>query len=214
MKRILCFATLLATMLCLHSCGDGEDISNNENGDGIVNGHEYVDLGLSVKWAACNVGAAKPEDAGDYFAWGEVSPKENYTMENSITYGDATITDVAGNPQYDAACARWGAGWRLPTKEEMQELMDHCTYEWTVRNGVSGALFTSGKNGKSIFLPAAGYGEGAAWNSTGTEGIYWTATPYEYNSCYAYCANFSMLGGVLLDAFFRDLGRTIRPVTE
>ncbi len=210
---MLCFATLLATMLCLHSCGDGEENSNNENGNGTVAGHEYVDLGLSVKWATCNLGAAAPEEYGDYFAWGEVSPKETYTMENSTTYGDATVSDVAGNPLYDAARAQWGAGWRLPTREELQELLDNCTYEWIVRNGVAGALLTSEKNGRSLFLPAAGCREGATSTSVTADGYYWSATPYEYNSCYAYTLAISMLD-TTVDAWFRDLGHTIRPVTE
>uniref|UniRef100_UPI0025B2398C PEGA domain-containing protein n=2 Tax=uncultured Muribaculum sp. TaxID=1918613 RepID=UPI0025B2398C len=82
-----------------------------------INGHEYVDLGLSVKWAACNVGASSPEDYGNYYAWGETATKAEYTESNSKTYGK-TMGDISGNPQYDAARANWGGTWRLPTKAE------------------------------------------------------------------------------------------------
>ncbi len=206
MTRIICYATLLATLLSLQACGN----EDNEN-DGTVQGYECVDLGLSVKWAVCNIGATAPEDYGDYFAWGELSPKETYTMENAVTYGDATLGNIAGHAQYDAAQALWGDGWRLPTKAELHELLTLCTYEWTAQNGVFGARFTSTKNGNSIFLPAAGCRDGSALSYDGSDGYYWSATPYEYNSCYAYTLNVTATDTVV-DGWFRDVGRTIRPV--
>ena len=110
-----------------------------------------MDLGLSVKWAAYNVGAENPWEYGDYFAYGETEPKDEYTMENCLTY-EKSIPDLAGNPEYDAATANWGDGWRLPMKSEIQELIDNCEWEWTELEGVSGYNVT-GPSGNSIFLP-------------------------------------------------------------
>ena len=88
----------------------------------IINGHEYVDLGLSVKWATCNIGAETPWDYGDYFAWGETEPKDDYSSGNCLTYG-IELPDISGDPEYDAARAGWGGTWRMPTGTEMDELI-------------------------------------------------------------------------------------------
>ena len=77
---------------------------------GELNGHEWVDLGLSVRWATCNVGSSVPSGYGDYYAWGEIETKMEYTEENSVTYG-VELGDISGNPQYDVATANWGEGW-------------------------------------------------------------------------------------------------------
>ena len=115
MKRVCLFMTLVCMMMV--SCKpDGSD-GKPDGGNGKDEGHGYVDLGLSVKWATCNVGATSPEDYGHYFAWGERCPKEEYTRENSLTYRK-DMSDIAGNPQYDAATANWGGNWRMPTKNE------------------------------------------------------------------------------------------------
>ena len=131
---------------------------------------EYVDLGLSVKWATFNVGASKPEDYGDYFAWGETEPKETY---NWATYkwcqGTAnTFTKYCSNSQYgnadykttldpedDAAIVHLGGDWRMPTIEEWMELKQNCTWKKITINGITGCQVTA-KNGNSIFLPRAG----------------------------------------------------------
>ena len=135
--------------------------------------HEYVDLGLSVKWATCNVGASKPEDNGNLYAWGETEVKEQYTMRTSKwgspfslkkyninseqgTVDNKTTLDL----EDDVAHVTWGGNWRMPTREEMDELHDNCTWEWTTINGVNGYRVTSKKQGytnRSIFLPASGY---------------------------------------------------------
>ena len=125
-----------------------------------INGHEYVDLGLSVKWATCNVGANKPEDYGDYFAWGETETKSSYRENNSITYGK-NYSDIGGRSRYDAARANWGGTWRLPTKAELEELENKCTWKWTTQNGVNGYKVT-GPNSKSLFLPAANIRSGSS----------------------------------------------------
>lgn len=101
-----------------------------------INGHEYVDLGLpsGLKWATCNVGANSPSEYGDYYAWGETTTKTSYTYENSKTY-NKKIGDIGGNASYDAARANWGGTWRMPTKEEFDELLNKCTCTWTTQGG-------------------------------------------------------------------------------
>ena len=88
------------------------------------NGHEWVDLGLSVKWATCNVGASRPEQYGNYYAWGETTTKSEYTRDNSKTMYK-NLGDISGNAQYDAARANWGGSWRMPRKAEFDELRKH-----------------------------------------------------------------------------------------
>ena len=149
-----------------------------------INGYAAVDLGLSVLWATCNIGADSPEDYGDYFAWGETETKDSYTSSNSVTDG-VEMGDIAGNAEYDAATANWGSKWRMPTKDECQELIDSCTWEWTTENDVNGYLVT-GPNDNTIFLPAAGYRRGSSLNLAGEYGFYWSSTPYESNTNLAY----------------------------
>lgn len=97
---------------------------------GCINGHNYVDMGLpsGLKWATCNVGASRPEDYGDYYAWGEIQTKSEYTVENSLTFG-RNIGNISGNSRYDVACAQWGSSWRLPTFTEIEELQNLCKWE-------------------------------------------------------------------------------------
>ena len=202
MKRVCLFMTLICMMM----------VSFKPDGsDGKHEGHEYVDLGLSVKWATCNVGATSPEEYGDYFAWGETSPKEKYTEKNSLTYG-IQMSDISGNAQYDAARANWGGDWRMPTDEEMQELIDECTWTWTTQNGVKGHKVT-GPNGNSIFLPAAGSRDGSSLDDAGGSGYYWSSTPYGALDDIAH--GLSFLSG-LHDMYYgsRDQGRSVRLVVE
>ena len=112
-----------------------------------------VDLGLpsGTKWAAYNVGAVRPMETGNYYAWGELEPKGEYTEANSLTYG-MPFDDISKNKQYDVARAKWGGNWRLPTKAEAEELRKECTWTQKTYNGVDGYVVT-GPNGKSIFLP-------------------------------------------------------------
>ncbi len=163
---------VLMTSLFFISCGRASNTSS-----GKVQGHEYVDLGLSVKWATCNIGADEPSDYGDYFAWGETTTKSEYFIENSQTNG-ISMGSICGDPQYDAATANWGDSWRLPTKAEIEELKDKCTWTWTEEDGHNGYKVT-GKNGKSIFLPAAGIRYGMVVFDGGNYGDYWSGTPYK-----------------------------------
>lgn len=179
---------------------------------GVINGHKWVDLGLSVKWATCNVGAKKPEEYGYYFAWGETLPKSTYTEENCKTYGQE-LGDISGKLAYDAARAFWGGSWRIPTKEEMQELLNNCTSEWTTVNGVNGRKYTSKINGNSIFLPAAGNRYGSSLNLAGYNGEYWSSTPNESITYYACYLDFYS-GDFILGWLKRGLGFSVRPVTN
>ncbi|MBP3455146.1 MAG: protein kinase [Alistipes sp.] len=178
----------------------------------MYNGHDYVDLGLSVKWATCNVGASSPSDYGNYYAWGEMAVKLKYNDENSTAYNQ-TIGDIAGNPKYDAARANWGGSWRMPTKAEMQELIDKCTWIWTSQEGRNGYRVTSKINCNSIFIPAAGYKYGSSLNVSGKCGYYWCSMPYEksiQSSCYL-----SFHSGIHYVSWsYRYYGQSVRPVSE
>ena len=222
MKRVCLFMTLVCMMMV--SC-------KLDGSDGKHEGHGYVDLGLSVKWATCNVGAASPEDYGDYFAWGETETKSEYTEGNSATYG-LSISELqsqgyiggtyllrfingAGNlnPQYDAAAANWGGDWRMPTKAEQQELLNNCTWTWIRQNGVSG-YNVEGPNGNSIFLPAAGCRYGSSLNNAGSFANYWSSTPIDDNyGSYAYNLNFGSVCQYVYGIRF-DYGFSVRPVVE
>ena len=174
------------------------------------NGHKYVNLGLSVKWATCNVGASKPEDYGNYYAWGETSTKSSYTSDNSKTNGKS-MGDIKGNSSYDAARANWGGKWRMPTESEMQELIDRCNWIWTTQNGVKGYKVT-GPNGNSIFLPAAGFRNGSSLFCAGSYGYYWSYTP-DGSLDRAYSLDFNSDGPVM-DFLYRYYGFSVRPVLE
>lgn len=188
-----------------------------------------VDLGLSVRWASYNVGATAPEEYGDYFAWGEISPKDDYTLQTYQYWTDydgdgylgadecAEFDDISGNPQYDAATANWGSFWRMPTAEEIEELIDNCTWDWTTLNGVTGMRVT-GPNGNSIFLPAASYRYGTSSYDVGSEGCYWVPTLFFGDINAAYCLCFNRKGFVSyfgdLSVCGRDYGLSVRPVIE
>ena len=188
---------------------------------------QYVDLGLpsGIKWATCNIGATKPEEYGDYFAWGETEPKTTYDwstykwcQKSSTTqtkhctnskYGAAdnkTVLDLAD----DAARANWSGQWRMPTDEEWQELIDNCTWTWTTHNGVNG-YEVKGSNGNSIFLPAAGYYYLDDLCSAGSNGYYWSSSLYAVGPSDA-CNVYFNPGDVYRGCDYRYYGRSVRPV--
>ena len=128
--------------------------------DPTVSAGQVVDLGLSIYWASCNLGAEKPEEYGDYYAWGETKTKDKYWEDTYSFFDNNTqqyinIGDNISGTEYDAATVNLGTEWRMPTKDEMQELIENCTWVWQQLNGINGYLVT-GKNGNSIFMPAAG----------------------------------------------------------
>ena len=191
-----------------------------------LNSHEYVDLGLSVKWATMNVGAKTPEEYGDYFAWGETTTKSTY---NWSTYkycngSSSTLTKYNIKSSYgtvdnktkldlsdDAARVNWGGSWRMPTDAELTELREQCTWTWTTQNGVNGYKVISKKNGKSIFFPAAGDRGGSLYNDAGSYGFYWSSSLDTANPNYAYYLDFnsSYAGWYSYDRYY---GRPVRPV--
>lgn len=200
--------------------------------DNTLNGHEYVDLGLpnGTLWATCNVGADEPEKYGDYFAWGETSPKEKYEW-TTYTYcfnGDnQQLTKYCNNTNYgyngfadnllelliedDAAVANWGGGWRMPTGTEWHELFQNTTYTWMVQNGVNGMRFV-GSNGNSIFLPAGDrLGENND-NNIGNFGFYWSSTLYTAPSNVAVFFYLQYNGVCGCNGEWRCRGLSVRPV--
>ncbi|MCQ2233188.1 MAG: fibrobacter succinogenes major paralogous domain-containing protein [Paludibacteraceae bacterium] len=210
--------TLLAGLF-LTSCGLSSRVVGAGNYDSTS---EVVDLGLSVKWAACNLGATKPEDYGNYYAWGETKPKATYTTDNSkwddVAYDvlkSKGVINSRGNlmSKYDAATANWGAGWRMPTLDEIKELENRCRWSWTTMNGVKGYKVT-GPSGKSIFLPAAGYhyGYGSVSHSVGSHGFYWSSTALD-DSGYA-CGLYFYSDGYDWYGNTRGHGHSVRPVSE
>lgn len=178
---------------------------------------QSVDLGLSVKWAACNLGATKPEGFGNYYAWGETKTKSSYDGDNSENSYDLRrrgVIDGRGNltTKYDAARATWGGKWRMPTEDEFDELLDRCTWTWTEQKGVCGYKVV-GPSGRSIFLPAAGLRYGTSSIFVGSNGLYWSSTAYESSSLDAYNLYFDS-GSKSTGYNYRRNGRSVRPVSE
>ena len=204
---------------------------STSSASGSENGHEWVDLGLSVKWATCNVGADSPGGYGDYFAWGETSPKSSYTWENlryrvsGDSYDNVTFSKYVAEGKYgtvdsrtrlelsdDAARQRWGGSWRMPTREEFQELVDKCRWSWTTEGGHAGYKVT-GPNGRSIFLPAAGYRYGSSLLNAGEYGYYWSSSLGTSDSSSAGSLDFNGGDHNVLD-YYRYYGHSVRSVTE
>ena len=188
-----------------------------------INGHEWVDLGLSVKWATCNVGATSPGDYGDYYAWGEISPKSRYDWSNCFdcldskgkrwgVYKQGSIYQIIPTSSHDPARQNWGGSWRMPTESEIKELKDKCIWKWSVRDGHDGYLVI-GPNGKSIFLPAGGYKDGTGFKYVGKYGGYWSSSLSTSNSCRSRSLCFSD-GHYNVYNIYRRYGQSVRPVTE
>ena len=152
---------------------DAEKESEEQKGEEIsVTSGDYIDLGLSVKWASCNVGANNPWEFGDYYAWGEHEVKDVYVESN---YKGPKDRQTISGSAWDVASWELGLPRRMPTESEYNELIANCTYESVVINGVEGGKFTSKKNGNSIFLPAAGWKLDKLYKD-GKEAIYFAGT--------------------------------------
>lgn len=179
----------------------------------MINGHEYVDLGLpsGIKWATCNIGASSPSDYGDYFAWGEITTKDTYTKENSKTW-EKELGEISGNPEYDAARANWGGSWRLPTDTECKELLNKCTWTWMSQGDHNGYKVT-GPNGNSIFLPAAGCRLGSSLSLAESDSYYWSSTPFESHTQFACILHFDSIY-LYVGLSPRFYGQAVRPVSE
>lgn len=149
------------------------DNSASREPDGVLNGHCYVDLGLSIKWAEANVGAEADTLVGDYFAWGEIDAKERYAEDN-YTYIGHKQHSIERKRKHDAATNGFGRGWRMPTKDEVTELVEKCSWELEATEGRCGYRVT-GPNGNSIFIPADNASEDAVpmvtlWSSYSVDG--------------------------------------------
>ena len=179
--------------------------------DDISDDISYVDLGLSVKWSTCNLGANRQSDYGSYYAWGETAVKTVFTKDNSKTF-KVRMGNISSDIRYDVARAILDGDWRLPTKGEMDELVEKCRWEWTSIDGHNGYRVT-GPNGSSIFLCAAGWRFGTSDNDTSNSGYYWTSYAFESNTRYAYALYFGR-GGVEVGKFYRYNGGSIRPVKD
>ncbi len=169
-----------------------------------TNGHSYVDLGLpsGVCWATSNLGADNSSDIGDHFAWGETSKKYEYTQNSyNLSLGNNTLS--LGN---DAAASQWGGTWRTPTKDEWQELINNCHWSWNETG-----YRVTGKNGNSIFLPAAGYSKGSSRFKEGERGDYWTSSPVGSNKAYEFVIKSDVHN---IESDSRFYGLSIRPVTN
>ena len=226
--------TCAVTMLCLMSAvASAQELSKNP-AIGRENGHEWVDLGLSVKWATCNVGAVSPASYGNYYAWGETSTKSDYGwgslkyctdtssdhFNKYVLYSQSKYWSGSGGPDNktrldlsdDAARQNWGGDWRTPTMAEWEELDTKCTWTWTTRRGKNGYEVT-GKNGNSIFLPAAGYFFESSLLFDGSRGNYWSSSlstdgPFlVLEMCFG-------PGGHRMCGSRRDSGQSVRPVID
>lgn len=217
MKKIFLCLLSFAMLSSITSCEKEATVEPSVNEE---NGYEFVDLGLSVKWATMNVGATKPEEFGNFYAWGETVPKTSYTKENYIYTDAPEVLPLSA----DAANVNWGGAWRMPTHEELEELLYKCTWTWcwdyAGKEGLFGYLVTSKVNGNAIFLPSTGsYGQ-EWYGSDMTEGYaeYMTSTllpgvTSNYCTCmYFYYQDYDF--NTTYDWYPGDVhrGRTIRPV--
>ncbi len=257
LNYIKCLATDLSATACLSNWVDGVSPSGVfiKNPDttwptgtsgipegwtvyptGLPSNAEAVDLDLpsGLKWATLNVGAYSIEESGNYYAWGETEPKDNYswgtykfelgtdftgpfskyvTRPNYGTVDNKTVLD----PEDDAAQVNWGGNWRMPTDADWVELMDNCTWTWTTDtgtdNGTYGMRVTSNTNGNSIFLPAAGSRLGDELSNGGSYGYYWSSTLSQVGSDLPWYVYFGA-SGAGREHYGRHLGRSVRPVCE
>lgn len=220
-------AALVLVALCPAATLMGQ--GKAENAATSCNGHACVDLGLpsGLKWADVNIGAKAPEDGGQYFAWGETKAKDMYDWSNhTLCQGsNACLTkycdvDERGTkdgksvlePVDDVASVQWGGAWRIPTRAEFQELIDNCEWTWVEVNGKHGYQ-VKGKNGNSIFLPAAGWGFGKNVGFVDVNGYYWASTCYSHDHSSAdYLHIYDEYKGV--HEYGRCVGHSIRAVCK
>ena len=180
-----------------------------------------IDLGLSsgTKWACCNVGATAPEDYGGYYAWGETEEKAVYDRSTYEYYQNDSYLDIGNDiagTQYDVAHVKWGDFWVMPSLDQIKELEDECQTQWTTKNGISGWLFT-GKNGSTIFLPAAGGYWGEVLRGSRGNGYYWSSiqkiTDWTSDTVCACCIFFNSYQ-LSWYGSERSGGQSVRPVSS
>lgn len=191
--------------------------------------NKLVDMGLSVKWAAWNIGATMPSDYGNFYAYGEIEPKSDYSvatykwanpeydpdqfMDEWEQYYKLGSTMTGTN--YDVAHVKWGEQWRMPTREEWKELIENCNWTWTAIDGVAGCKATSVINGNAIFFPAAGNMVGKEHTHDQLGCFYWTSSEYDgepYEECRNYRANMDATYHAADGYDYPDVGFTVRAV--
>lgn len=226
--RVTANAYGTCTITCAATDGSGVkaecQVTVKNDNSGTIDGRDYVDLGLpsGTLWATCNVGASKPEEYGDYFAWGETTKKSDYSWSTYFDIDDNGNTlkkyHINGGltelqPTDDAATANWGSGWQMPSIDQIQELYNssNTTTELTTQNGVNGLKITSKSNDNSIFLPAAGYRDGTSLGYAGSMGNYWSRSLNTSNSYYANYLNFYS-DRIVWHYSYRYCGQSVRPV--
>ncbi len=220
MKKLLTLIVLLSVTFTVdaQSCPDD-------------NHPHMIDLGLpsGTKWACCNVDTEHPEkqsptNYGGYYAWGETNVKDYYNLDTYVYkdgdgdgdgYSFQDIgSDIAGT-KYDVAHVKWGGSWVMPSLNQIKELLNNCTYEWTTVNGVDGQKFTSRINDSSIFMPAAGLRFSGNLRLSGSYGNYWSSTQHLWESNIAYELDFSSDDSDWkYDYGGRSRGKSVRPVSR
>ena len=216
MKKLLLFFAIVSVVGMLASCngnGKAAEATSEENSAeaeevGMVQGYCYVDLGLSVNWATCNVGANAPEEYGNKYGWGETKAKESdfnfdnkYKVDEEWTKYNYTDSLTTLDKDDDVATSNWGTEWRMPTKDEMQELVDKCT--WTIKDNKG--FEVKGPNGKTIFLPI-----NDDLSTSHCKGNYWTSSCYE--NCFAAYELVFHTKFTGLNSDSRGHGKLVRPV--
>ena len=160
---------------------------------GELNGHSWVDLGLpsGTKWATYNVGTQEIHGVGTRVAWGEIATKKTFSP-SAYSLNDVELSSYAGDPKHDLATAKWGEGWYTPTKEQWDELIEYCDWDYVIINGINGVIFTSKKTYNYIFLPSTGYTDDETYKLKYTTYnlAYWSCTTQRNNGAFAYMANY------------------------
>ena len=206
----------------------------------VVDLHDMVQLWEGGPyWATTNIGAENPEDSGYYFWWGDTvgykrendkwvatdgsSSNFSFSSGNAQTYNKSIATlksegwitaDSVLVPAHDAAHVHWGGAWRMPTKQELSDLDSKCDWTWTTVNGVEGYV-VKGKGtyaSASIFLPCAGYGNGASLGNAGSDGRYWSSVPNSGSNIFAWRLYFYSGYHVTGSGDYRCYGQSVRPV--
>lgn len=160
---------------------------------GELNGHSWVDLGLpsGTKWATYNVGTKEIHGVGTRIAWGEIATKKTFSP-SAYSLNNVELPSYAGDPKHDLATAKWGEGWYTPTKEQWDELIEYCDWDYVMINGINGVIFTSKKTYNYIFLPSTGYTDDETYKLKYTTYnlAYWSCTTQRNNGAFAYMANY------------------------
>ncbi len=220
-------ATATAAAIVVAAVFGGRETDTVSEPDGYANGMGYVDLGLSVKWASCNLGASRPEEYGHYYAWAETEPRTgdswNYDWNTTPhvlsgdSWEDVTWSKYTGSdgktvldPEDDAATVALGSPWRIPTIDEVNELLNKCKWTRYTYNGVEGYMAT-GPNGNSIFLPATGWRYKSNTLNAGVYGICWSSSLYTDDPRNAYGLSFYS-GGSSWNFDSRHYGLSVRAV--